>query len=271
MDKSRPNSILSGLIKRDKLIKTLLSGVENKRELADKVSVSRATVDRALRELEELDIVVSEGSHYQLTQFGYQSFHLYRDIINAYENIIQISDILENLSDGTILSTGALVGGTIVRASISAPNGPDNHLASTMENSPKLHFWPPVIDRNILSTLHKNTIEEEKKCIIFLDERLVERLWVKEEDLWKPLVNSSKSTVFQMPNKPPFALMVSEECMIIGIYDDYGSLTGIIENDSEQAISWAKARINSAIERGNELILRSSSSISKATSGESKA
>lgn len=253
-----PDEILNAVSKRRDIIDLLLSGVDDRQELVRKVSVSRMTVDRALRELEKLNVVTSVGSDYRVTPFGRHAYQLYEEIVRDYENLDHIRDLLELLPADSRVAPAVLVDAKVIQATMSSPQEPQYHLLSQLETSSTVLLLTPVVDQRITEILHERTVEDEKPTSLLLDEDLAEFLWVEQGKRWKAFVTSTVSSVTQMPNRPPYSLLVADERMLMGFYDDHGSLRGVIDNEAEAAVSWAESRLEAVFAEGREVVIRSS-------------
>lgn len=259
MPSSPSRDVLKAIEHREEILDILVDGVDDRQELVSQVSVSRMTVDRALRELEELSIAASEGSDYWLTPFGHLAYKCYKGIISDYESIEEVQDLLELLPENIEVDTAIFNDSVITRASMTAPELPKKQLLPLIQTRSNLRLLTPVVSQDLLRAMHDRALEDELPSALIVDEKLAEHLWVEQGFLWKPYASSAHSTVLQSSKKPPFGLLVTEEEMVLGFFDDLGSLKGTIKNKSTSAISWAEAQLDSFIQQSQELIPRSSS------------
>ncbi|RYJ08608.1 GntR family transcriptional regulator [Halogeometricum borinquense] len=63
-------SPLQVILSRHRLLEQVDNGVKDKRDLYDQLTVSRSTIDRAIRELEAENILLRRGSRCEFTRFG---------------------------------------------------------------------------------------------------------------------------------------------------------------------------------------------------------
>ncbi|MFC6716634.1 hypothetical protein ACFQGT_01985 [Natrialbaceae archaeon GCM10025810] len=123
MSPPRPGPhIVEPLSHRRDLLERLLEGPATKPVLVDDLDCFRSTVDRAVRELEDLGFVAREGGTHRITAAGRLAVDQYRDCVGALESVEAATDLLAYVPPDAPLSLSMLEGARTWTPQPHAPN-----------------------------------------------------------------------------------------------------------------------------------------------------
>lgn len=259
---SDPEEVHKTFLTRAEIIKLIRDGTIDRRDLVEQVDLSRPSVDRILRELEDLGILASTGSEYRLTLLGREGDRSVSRALREVGHYVEAEDLIQHLPEGTKFDARIIAEGEIVRSERPVPHGPRLKLTELLSEGHRIRWLTPVVEERGIDQLYEVVVEGEREVLLLISERLSEYLWASEDKHWRPIVDTETSTIRVLPSPPPYGLLVVDDREVwFGVFDEVGNLRGCIVNDSPSAISWAENRFERFLEDSHELVLRSSGAI----------
>ncbi len=252
---SSGRSVLEAIYRRTDLIDQLAEGVVDKRELTDQLDVSRATVDRAVRELESADLIERTEEGYALTLLGRLAHEEFRRFLERLESLHRARDQLEHLPPEFEIDPEVLVGATVMPSDQPMPHEPIKRLETLVVESNRVIGYSPVIFPEFVSLFYREITEGGLTAELFLDEALIEGLWSNYAEQFREAITTEGCTLYQLPaaHGPPVGIALLDDVTVwIGIYDD-GNLQGMIVADSARAREWARERFDYYRDHAREL------------------
>lgn len=252
---SSGRSVLEDISRRTDLIDQLAEGVADKRELTGQLDVSRATVDRAVRELESAGLIERVEEGYALTLFGRLAYEEFRRLIERLASLHQARDLLEHLPSEFEIDPGVFAGATVIPSDQPMPHEPIRRLETLVGESDCVVGYSPVVFPEYVSLFHREITEGGLAAELFVDEALIEGLWANYADQLREAVETEGFTLYQLPaaHSPPIGIALLDDATVwIGIYDD-GNLQGMIVADSARAREWARERFERYRDQAQEL------------------
>ncbi|MFD1645919.1 tetratricopeptide repeat protein [Haloarchaeobius litoreus] len=124
------------------------------RDLCEELDVSRSTVNRALRELEDAEWVERADDGYVRTTTGSLALQKYRDQVTALDAVQTHADALSPLPGDTPLDPAVLADATVETVSDADPFELVGRLRSAFEEASAVRgVWPTVTDDRTVSAL----------------------------------------------------------------------------------------------------------------------
>ncbi|WP_256301253.1 tetratricopeptide repeat protein [Haloarchaeobius salinus] len=124
------------------------------RDLCDELDVSRSTVNRALRELEDAGWVERADDGYVRTTTGSLALQKYRDQVTALDAVQTHADALSPLPGDTLLDPAVLADATVETVADADPFELVGRLRSAFEDANAVRgAWPAVTDDRTVSAL----------------------------------------------------------------------------------------------------------------------
>lgn len=216
-----------------------------KPELCDQIDVSRSTVDRGMSELESVDIVDRTTDGYQLTSFGNLLCQLRTSYMRSLESIYRAQAMQTPLPTDQYGEQILFDGGDVVLPESHLPEKPTRRILSLITESRAVRGFTPVMHDQYISTSYEQVMMHDLEFEFLITSEIFDGL-VSLYSEW--LINAFQQDefmIYENQQLPPFGLAIFERksdgshTVVLALYADNG-LSGIIENDTRQAVGWAK-------------------------------
>lgn len=234
--------VVETVVKRAAFLDRLTSGPTGKRDLRDDLDVSRSTVYKAMRELEDADLAVETDEGCRLTLFGRLLVEEYVAFIETVTAVERYESLLSVLPPDAPVTTGALVGADRVTAERHAPNRPVGRIEQVVQNADRVFGFSPVVLAQYVDLFHEQVVSEGLDVELVLERPVVEYMQEDHGDLFAEALDTDRLSVWVTDESLPFGLVVGEgdsnEIVVIA-YDRGGELRGVIANDTAAALDWS--------------------------------
>lgn len=228
--------VLHLLARRADLLEYLRADIHDKRKLEETLGVSRSTLNRALKDLEENHLVEEQIDGYEVTPGGNTAYQ----IAQVCKPLTEALPVLTYLPSDAPLDPALFRGSTVVKADQSNPEAPIDHLADLVRTGTHVKGISPVAFSRCVRLFYTQIIEQNIIADIVLGERCFEYLWAKHSEKMQTVLGTEHCTFWGLEGEPPFGLaLVDDEQVWVGIHDDKGSIEGAIMNRSDAAVAWA--------------------------------
>lgn len=230
--------------RRYRLLSRLADGPADKPTLVQDLPVARSTIDRGVRDLEEVDCVERVGSKFRASAAGRAALNAFERYADATDGIAEASYLLAYLPAEVTLPPTVLSGADVEVADDHAPEqviAPVGHAAQTAD---RVRGTAPVLYSRYLDTLHDavtSGVEFEavvaRQVAESADDINAERSKeIRESDHYRSYVTDAEM---------PYAILLAEAeggwTLFVVVYDA-GAPRGVVINDAEAAIAWGQER-----------------------------
>lgn len=233
------------LSNRHEVLDALVAGSATKPELVAALDMARSTVDRAVRDLEEVGAVVEAGGTYAATTAGRLAAEEHARHRSATAAIHDATEFANHLPRDAPLDPCLLEGARVV---FSAEHAPDQALgasATLFEQATALRGLAPVV-LSVYPELIADRLERGELSVEVVAARdVVESL----PDLPSPklgqVLSAESVSLFETDADLPYALWLMEtpEGTHAGVtVHDGGGVAGVLVNGAEPAVEWARAQ-----------------------------
>ena len=261
MSNERRSELLKCLRKRESLIKYLIEDTTGKRALTEKLDVSRPTVDRAFRELEEIGFIESQGTDYRPTLYGQLAFEQYEMFTNTIDQLLKGEDMFIHLPPSRPIDYKVLEGAEIRSAPRHAPHEPLLQVRELVKPAHQITGLSPVVLPDLVRLFHEQIVENRVAAEFILQEPLIETITANYKNELDEVLESGRASFRETNEMIPFGLLIiDDETVWVGIYDLEGSLQGTITNDSTDAVAWATEIYQSYRNDSQEVLFQGDSS-----------
>lgn len=230
------------VVKRAEILDRLAQGPANKRDLRDDLGVSRSTVYKAVRELEELELVTQTGDEVRLALFGQLLFEQYRAFVETGADVDRQRTLLSELSVDAPVTTDLLVGADCVRAERHVPSRPLDYVEDLMLTADRAIGLGPVAFRRYVHLFHELLAAGELSSDFVIERRVVEHVRDEYNDRFAESLDMDHASVWETDESLPFGLVLTEgdrEEVAVVVYDE-GKPVGAITNDTPAALDWGR-------------------------------
>lgn len=229
-----------------------------KPELCAQIDVSRSTVDRGISELEAANIVDRTADGYQLTAFGNLLCQLRTSYLRSLEAIHRAQAMQTPLPTDQYGEQILFDGGDVVLPEPHLPEKPTRRILSLLTESRAVRGFTPVMHDQYVSTSYEQVMMHDLEFEFLITPQIFDGL-VSLYSEW--LINAFQRdafVIYECQQLPPFGLAIFERkadgshTVVLALYADNG-LSGIIENDTRQAVGWAKQLYRDYKEKGSHI------------------
>lgn len=241
VDHPEPIDAVTALIKRSAVIDCIRERPRRKRDIQDELGVSRSTVYKAIRELEELRLVEQTSAGCQLSLLGRLLSDEYEEFFRHVETICRPGTLLDHLPADADLTTDVLVGADVVVAQRHAPRRPVTIAGDLIRDATEVRGFSPVALPQYVDVFRDEIVSGTLAADLLLEEPVVEYLIDHYREELAESFESDDLAVWRTTESLPFGLILvdaPERAVIVMVYDDGGELRGLISNRSERAFAW---------------------------------
>jgi predicted transcriptional regulator len=233
--------MMETVFKRVEFLEALARDPSAKRELVDRINVSRSTVNRGVQDLEQFGLVEYADGGYRLTVSGrlmYEQYTRYRD---SAVSVAATADLLELLPKDAPISVDLLRDADVFVAEDPAPHVPVTVLSKIVRECDYLrgfsrsHAAPKTADalRDAIEggavaeiVFREDVYEHVREAYAWFGDRIV------DGDLRPYLIDDV-----------PYGLVIAEHadrvysCLVV--YDENSGIGGVLVNETQAAFNWA--------------------------------
>ncbi|GAA0263766.1 helix-turn-helix transcriptional regulator [Halobacterium noricense] len=241
------------LAQRAELLRSLRDDPRGKQELAAAQSVSRSTVDRAVRTLEARGFVARDDA-VSLTLRGRLALDAYDEFVDLLDALDAAGDLLDVLLADATIGGALLRGADVVQSNPIAPQRPYVAYQSIVEDATAIRgFAPVVLDENV-AQFRDRIVDGEAPVDLTVAPAALDELVSSHADAVEESLDTGRLTLRKATTELDYGLVLAEQpertvvCALV--FDDHG-LAGIVENDERHAVEWADSvyeRIRAAAE-----------------------
>ena len=241
---SPTSNMLQVVHKRLDILRYVCKQQPPKRELVDAVSKSRPTIDRAIRELEEYNLVRRANGLCKPTFTGRKACALYVDVKDSFDILDDANAELSSLPLDAELSTAIFRGSSVFQPPDHAPYKRIEPMYDDLSEGSSLVaatrvFLPPYVNQ-ILSRGTSGAMDVD----LLIHKQIPDALPENQKSTLFECVKSG-NTVLKVNQLPEYSLfLIDDEILYIAVYSDTNHLSTVIRNTGHQAIQWTKARIS---------------------------
>ena len=234
--------LITLVVKRSRLVDLLRTGPRYKRDLQEELGVSRSTIYKAVRELEDEGIVERTDEGHRLSLVGRLVHREYREFSDSVAAVSGSGDLLAVLPSEVPLTLDALAGAEVTRAERHAPNRPVEAVERIVEDASKLRGMSSAALPQYVAVFRDQIVAGRLVAELLLERPVVEYVFANYRDEVMESFASDNVRFRETTASLPFGLIVVEEPepeMAVLVYGDDGALKGVIRNDSAAACDWA--------------------------------
>ena len=258
MDRTEPTSIISLVTKREPVLRAVGTDGRGKRELVDRLPISRSTIDRGIRELESVGLLVRTTEGYRRTLFGELLLTEYDQFTSKTEALLNGQEVLADLAPEFDLDTVLFEDASVVMTSQYAPHQPISALCSLLDDARWTQtvfpaVFPQVFDR--WTTLGE---DESIRDDIVLTDPVVSELVGSHSETLQQLLSEPRLSLHQVADGLDYGLVVAEgestATAGLVVIDRYGGgARALVTTDAPKAVSWVRERINTQLTQSTPL------------------
>lgn len=230
------------LARRAGLLHSLRSEAQSKRDLVDALSVSRSTVDRAVRNLEARGLVERRDGTVGISLKGRLAFAAFESLATDVQSLDAAGTVLEPLDSTATMDVSLLRNAEVVQADSVTPHRPIVTLRDHLEGASEVRGFTTGVLPSHVDAYREQIVDHGMSVEFVVTEDVLEELVTSHRDTLEELLDTGRLDVWCADHVLEYSLFVVETadrtvvCAVV--YDDRG-VFGVVENDDEQAVRWA--------------------------------
>jgi len=247
------DDLLHLLATRHEMIDPICNGSLDKRSIRRRLDVSRPTVDRAFRELEELGMLTSTGTAYELTRFGRLFCERFHDQVSTVDQMVEVGDLLAHLPGSAAIDERMLEGARVLETEPHAPLAPLTEVGELATDADRIEGYTNALLPNYVSFVKRGVSSKGMGARIILPEAVMEVAFEEYMEQLSELLDAPEFTLVKTHETIPFGvLVVDDEAVGVSIRDDENRLRGALVNESAAAVEWATEQLDRLAATGEE-------------------
>lgn len=241
--------MLINLLRRSPFLEELKGEPLDRRELQERLDVSRATIHRHKRLLTERGLIEKVDGKFALTDTGV----LLADAIDQFkreaDTALHLAPVLDEVGDSTI-DIDAFTGATVTNAEPADPYAPVSRFESLLETTEEFRFVgsEPALMEPCLDLLL--AMIEEGAEITFIDRPSCTSYFLTEyPEHCKESMARENFTVLEHEDLPPYGVGLFSDRVAISCYEqESGTVRALVDTDARDAREWAERRYAACLE-----------------------
>lgn len=226
--------------KRQQYLSALHETPQTKRELTESFDVSRPTIDRAVRELAERNLVRRVDGEWTTTVVGdylVEASETYRDRIR---NASAVAPVLERFSDTTGIDSVFLDGVTVYRRREAVPDAIVEECFTSIEEATHVRGVVPIaLVGHAREFYYRSTTDIDSRVEIILENDVISHFLQHFQKETREVVSCEWVDLYRADVPFRYGVWIADDDHAgVIVYSDDG-IAAILKNDSPEAIAWA--------------------------------
>ena len=241
-DAERVRTVLEN---RSVILRYLAESPATKPEIVEALETSRSTVDRAIRDLSEIDCVSEKSGTYKSTTAGRLVLSEYDRYQSTTQSIHESTTFLNYLPDDANIDPALLDDASIT---LSEPHAPEQALVPSTElfqEATMMKGLAPVVLNAYPNLVGDQLATRDLSVEIVATDKVISTLPELANSQAEDLLAEESLTLYETEADLPYALwlMRTPTCVHAGItaYDSSG-VAGVLINDSDAAVQWTRSQ-----------------------------
>ena len=246
-----PRDLLSLIVRRGDVLRAIDPPGIDKREIVAQLTVSRSTVDRAVRELEGAGLIERTDNVFRRTLAGELVLDAYETFEQELSGISTCSAALRPLSPETEIDSALLVDADVISASIHEPHQPIAKLCELCNSARWVHLVLPAVFPQILDSIVEAVQAEQLRADIVIAQPVLQRLLSRNKSQLRTLTESEYVTIRQTElSQQHVPLIIENDSQTIGglLIVEKNGANALILNDNPDAVTWISNKLREQLE-----------------------
>lgn len=233
--------------RREEIIVCLAEEPRDKRTLVEELDIPRSTLDRAIRELEAVNVVNYKEGKYRVTPVGRRIARNFFSFLERAELIMELEPFLQWTPKHEFdLDLRYLEDAELLLSKSNDPYAMVNHHVEALKNASSFRGILPLIGFHAFETAYEQVMENGANHEVIVTPGVVETMETEEcyASLYRPLLGHDGFSISVYDGSIPYFLGVfDDETVQIGI-DENEKPRALIETDHPEVQSWANDTIS---------------------------
>lgn len=242
--------------RRGDVLRALEGTPKQKRGLVEELDVSRSTVDRSVRELEDAAMIEQTSGGYRRTACGRLLLEEYEQFTDRIGAVSNCSSLLGSIPRTAALDAAMLTGADVVLSDRPTPQRPTEELHSLVEGADRVRSFSPAVVPQQVALYRRQIVSEGTTAEVVLTVDTVERMLAEHRDELQEALATGRLTVLETEESLPYGLTVAEfgdeTRSGLVVYGESG-IHGLVRNDAAAAVEWGERQFEARREGARPL------------------
>lgn len=234
------STLLDVLTKRARFLDILLDDPKHKYELVEATNVSRSTVDRAVRELEVVELIERSADGFRPTLCGKLVYQEYSKFNRRLDAMCDSTALLSVLPNDAPMDLSILEDAKIWLSEAQAPMKPIHHLEELLANASSIRGLSPVVLPRYVDLFYEQTVNANVCVELVLESRVISHLTSRYTEQFNEALQTARLTIQEFTDRLPFGLLISDSGKVGVVVYEEGTVRGVILNETDAALEWAE-------------------------------
>lgn len=227
------------------VLEALRESPHRKPDLESVLSVSRSTVNRAIKELETAGFCTRTGEGYVATAYGELLFDRYRSFLEEATAAAAAGPLLRELPANAPMSVGLLRGAAVHEATPPVPHQPVTRVEDLLREADRIRGVSRTISQSTTSRLIRDRVLEDgvpTEFVVGAD--LAEYMRTDRREQEREMAETGRYRLFEVESVPYGLALLNVDgrsIVVCFVYTDSEDLLGTIINDSAEAVEWVES------------------------------
>jgi len=240
------SSELVGLLaQRGGYLESIADGVTEKRALVDAHDASRSTVDRAVRQLADADLVERTHGEVELTTTGRLALDAYTTFRDRVAAVGDANDVLAAVDDGGALDVRLFENATVVEAE-HTPQKPMEAVADVLREASEVRVFAPLVISNQVELYRDRVADGSLRADVVVTQAVLDELVANYQDTVETFARADDAALSLTETDLPYGLVLASlnDRDVVLVVFGTGPIAGVLRNDDPDAIDWAVERFD---------------------------
>lgn len=244
-----------GITRRWPVLEALRQGPLDRRELQERVGVSRPTIHRQVRALREDALVVKRDGAFALTPVGELAAAGFARVFEVMDTVSGLSQVARWVPVEVFdFDLDRFRGAEVVLSHPNDPLAPTRRMLQQVHGADDIRILTYTFLPEGDPATRRCFIEDHQSLVGVLDPELLEALLADSASaahLQKLIAGRARVAVAVEPI--PIILTIADETVLLGAVDEGGSPQGLVVTDDEVIRTWARETVDAYFERADRL------------------
>ncbi len=242
------DDVLDRVAQRIEFLELLSDGEWMTNEIVDQLPHSRSTVSRALRQLQETDLIEKRADGYTVTPHGALLAEQYRDYRSEARSIFGARQLLASLPDDEQVAREFVANATTIGLTESPPFRPLEVISEQIATGRRVHVYLPTLSGpHLLRVFRRLVVEEAGSLKLVVSTDLGESLLSYYPGILGELADEGDFEIQFVNDGPSYGAVVSESPeqreATVTVYSEDGAMQGGLATEDDTAVEWALDRV----------------------------
>lgn len=248
---------LQAVTKHHDFLEAISKEPASKRTLADRLNVSKKTVYRKRKQLDDHGLIERTSEGFTLTVAGQVCIDCWMEFQSSISTVAKGPNLLNSVGEESVPPAPAFQGSTMIRNEPYSTVSPCQRTLDMLQSTEEATICLPVLEQQVIKLVRKRLTDGIEFQIICTPE-VIEGLQNSNLSVFDQFVESEEITLIRTSAEIDYGLVVKETSIPLVqllLFGTRGNIDGVIELDGRDSFEWARGIIRKNRDIGSEISL----------------